>query len=127
MEASTWCIDINIFLGGDKMTTMPDFEVMAQNLVIRHCCSMQPIEVGISEELKAMFDQGYVLGRREEAETDEWFSAQDSDKLWEAEFGVLEQQLEAFKKKNATDTEAVLAGAKVAGRYKKAIKKLADR
>lgn len=81
---------------------MPDFEVMAQNLVIRHCCSMQPIEVGISEELKAMFEQGRALGRREEAESDSWFNVQDSDELWEAEFGVLEQQLDDFKKKHAT-------------------------
>ncbi len=80
----------------------PDSYEVAQNLVIRYCCSMQPIEVGIAEELKAMFDQGYVLGRREEAETDAWFSVQDEDGLWEAEFGVLEQQLDDFKKKNAT-------------------------
>ena len=83
------------------MTTMPDFEVMAQNLVIRHCCSMQPIEVGIAEELKAMFEQGYVLGRREEAEVDFWFQEQEKDYVWQSEFGVLEQQLEDFKKKNA--------------------------
>lgn len=71
-------------------TTMPDFEVMAQNLVIRYCCSMQPIEVGIAEELKAMFDQGYSLGyrdgvqlRAELTNTQEWWEHQDAAKLRE--------------------------------------------
>ena len=80
-------------------TVLPDFEVMAQNLVIRHCCSTQPIEVGIAQELQAMFNQGRALGNRET--TQEWWEYQDGDDAWQAEFGVLEQQLEDFKKKNA--------------------------
>ncbi len=68
--------------------TLPDFEVMAQNLVIRYCCSMKPIEAGIAEELEAMFDQGYALGRRSCGCNEEWYTYQDEDEAWQAEFGV---------------------------------------
>lgn len=68
------------------MSYVPDFEVIAQQLVIRHCCSMQPIEVGITEELKNVFDLGRELGfqeGREISNTEEWWEHQDAAKLTE--------------------------------------------
>ncbi len=63
--------------------TLPDFDEMAQLLVIRYACSMTPIEQGIAEELKAMFDQGRALGNREAiCNTQEWWQEQDNDEGW---------------------------------------------
>ena len=69
---------------------MPDFDIMAQLLVMRYACSVTSIEKGIAEELKAMFNQGYTLGYRDAVESqkemgemlntqDMWYDAIDGD------------------------------------------------